>query len=160
MHNCALLQIKETFAGTSSNGALRPQAAHSFNFKQCNKRFSGQILNPVTNRMESLTKATKANTLSNLCPLCNFARPLLLCLAPLLTQHPLCVAALLFVWNWLSWQIVSDDKIQIRPLMLRRGALSTFAGLYHRGRKSGGGKIRQGTSPQYQYCYLDLVIWY
>ena len=105
MHNCALLQIKETFAGTSSNGALRPQAAHSFNFKQCNKRFSCQILNPVTKRMESLTKTTKANTLSkllhNLCPLCNFARPLLLCLAPP-TQHPLCVAALLFVWNWFS----------------------------------------------------------
>ena len=113
MHNSALLQIKETFACTSSNGAFQPQAAHSFNLKRCNQRFSGQILNPVTNRMESLTKATKATTLSklllNLCPL---------------TQHPLCVAAL-------SWQIVSDDKIQIRILMLRRGALSTFAGLYH-----------------------------
>ena len=33
--------------------------------------------------------------------------------------------------NWLSWQIVSDDKIQIRKLILRRGALSTSAGLYH-----------------------------
>ena len=109
MHKCALLQIKETFAGTSSNIAFQPQAAHRFNFKQCNQRFSGQILNPVTNRMESLAKASKANTwsklLHNLCPLCNFARPLLLCLASLLTQHPLCVksiAASLFVWNWLS----------------------------------------------------------
>ena len=105
MHKCALLQIKETFAGTSSNIAFQPQAAHTFNFKQCNQRFSGQILNPVTNRMESLAKASKANTwsklLHNLCPLCNFAKPLLLCLAPP-TQHPLCVAALIFVWNWLS----------------------------------------------------------
>ena len=102
MHNCALLQIKETFAGTSSNIAFQPQAAHSFNFKQCNKRFSGQILNPVTNRMESLTKAnTLSKLLHNLCPLCNFARPLLLSL-PSPTQHPLCVAASRFVWNWLS----------------------------------------------------------
>ena len=100
----------------------------------CNQRLSCHILNPVTNRMESLFKATEANTLPkllhNLCPLYNFARPLLLCLASP-TQHPLCVAALLFVWNWLSWQIVSDDKIQIRKLILRRGALSTSAGLYH-----------------------------
>ena len=35
------------------------------------------------------------------------------------------IAASLFVLNWLSWQIVSDDKIQITILMLRRGALST-----------------------------------
>ena len=34
------------------------------------------------------------------------------------------VAASPFVWNWLSWQIVSDDKIQITILMLRRGSLS------------------------------------
>ena len=70
----------------------------------CNQRLSCHILNPVT-KMESLFKATEANTLPkllhNLCPLYNFARPLLLCLASP-TQHPLCVAALLFVWNWLS----------------------------------------------------------
>ena len=35
------------------------------------------------------------------------------------------IAASLFVWNWLSWQIVIDDKIQITILILRRGALST-----------------------------------
>ena len=34
------------------------------------------------------------------------------------------IAASLFVLNWLSWQIVSDDKIQITILILRRGALS------------------------------------
>ena len=33
-------------------------------------------------------------------------------------------AVSLFVWNWLSWQIVSDDKIQMSILKLRRGALS------------------------------------
>ena len=33
------------------------------------------------------------------------------------------IAASLFVMNWLSWQIVSDDKIQITILILRRGAL-------------------------------------
>ena len=38
------------------------------------------------------------------------------------------IAASLFVLNWLSWQIVSvsDDKIQITILILRRGALSTL----------------------------------
>ena len=36
-----------------------------------------------------------------------------------------CIAASLFVWNWLSWQIVLDDKIQITILILKRGALST-----------------------------------
>ena len=40
------------------------------------------------------------------------------------------IAASLFVLNWLSWQIVyssivSDDKIQITILILRRGALSS-----------------------------------
>ena len=35
------------------------------------------------------------------------------------------IAASLFVWNWLSWQIVLDDKIQITILILRRVALST-----------------------------------
>ena len=34
------------------------------------------------------------------------------------------IAASLFVLNWLSRQIVSDDKIQITILILRRGALS------------------------------------
>ena len=34
------------------------------------------------------------------------------------------IAASLFVLNWLSWQIVSDGKIQITILELRRGALS------------------------------------
>ena len=34
------------------------------------------------------------------------------------------IPASLFVLNWLSWQIVSDDKIQITILILRRGALS------------------------------------
>ena len=34
------------------------------------------------------------------------------------------IAASLFVLNWLSWQIVSDDMIQITILILRRGALS------------------------------------
>ena len=29
------------------------------------------------------------------------------------------------VWNWLSWQTVSDNKIQISILILRRGALSS-----------------------------------
>ena len=39
------------------------------------------------------------------------------------------IAASLFVWNWLSLQIVSvsDDKIQITILILRRGALSRQA---------------------------------
>ena len=36
------------------------------------------------------------------------------------------IAASLFVLNWLSWQIVSDDKIQITILILRQGALSTY----------------------------------
>ena len=36
------------------------------------------------------------------------------------------IAASLFVLNWLSWQIVSDDKIQITILILRRGSLSTL----------------------------------
>ena len=102
MHKCALLQIKETSAHTCSNGAFRPQASTSM----CNQWFPGQILNPVTNMMASFFKAnTLSKLLHNLCPLCNFARPLLLCLAPLLTQHSLCVksiAASLFVWNWLS----------------------------------------------------------
>ena len=40
------------------------------------------------------------------------------------------IAASLFVLNWLSWQIVSDDKIQIPILILRRGALSS--GQYQR----------------------------
>ena len=35
------------------------------------------------------------------------------------------IAASLFENNWLSWQIVSDDKIQITLLILGRGALST-----------------------------------
>ena len=35
------------------------------------------------------------------------------------------IAASLFVWDWLSWQIVSDDKTQITVLILRRGAFST-----------------------------------
>ena len=35
------------------------------------------------------------------------------------------IAASLFVLNWLSWQIVSDDKIQITILILRRGVLSS-----------------------------------
>ena len=50
-------------------------------------------------------------------------------------HHMLCykskvdsIAASLFVLNWLSWQIVSDDKIQITILILRRGALSTSVG--------------------------------
>ena len=34
------------------------------------------------------------------------------------------IAASLFVLNWLSWQTVSDDKIQVTILILRRGALS------------------------------------
>ena len=34
------------------------------------------------------------------------------------------IAASLFVLNWLSRHIVSDDKIQITILILRRGALS------------------------------------
>ena len=38
------------------------------------------------------------------------------------------IAASLFVCNRLSWQIVSDDKIQITILILRRVALSTH---YH-----------------------------
>ena len=40
-------------------------------------------------------------------------------------------AASLFENNWLSWQIVtvSDDKIQILLLILRRGALSTSTSL-------------------------------
>ena len=98
MHKCALLQIKETSAHTCSNGAFRPQASTSM----CNQWFPGQILNPVTNMMASFFKAnTLSKLLHNLCPLCNFARPLLLCLAPP-TQHPLCVAASLFVWDWLS----------------------------------------------------------
>jgi len=37
------------------------------------------------------------------------------------------IAASLFVLNWLSWQIVSDDKIQITILILRWGALSSSA---------------------------------
>ena len=39
------------------------------------------------------------------------------------------IAVSLFVMNWLSWQIVSvsDDKIQIKIQILRRGALSTLA---------------------------------
>ena len=36
------------------------------------------------------------------------------------------IAASLFVLNWLSWQKVSDDKIQITILILRQGALSTY----------------------------------
>ena len=36
------------------------------------------------------------------------------------------IATSLFVMNWLSWQIVSDDKIQITILILRRGALSKY----------------------------------
>ena len=38
------------------------------------------------------------------------------------------IAASLFVWNWLSWQMISDDKIQITILILRRGALSSKDG--------------------------------
>ena len=34
------------------------------------------------------------------------------------------IAASLFLWNWLSWQIVLDNKIQKSILILRRGALS------------------------------------
>ena len=34
------------------------------------------------------------------------------------------IAAPLFVWNWLRWQKVSDGKIQITILILRRGTLS------------------------------------
>ena len=45
------------------------------------------------------------------------------------TPHLDSIAASLFVWNWLSWQIVSDDKIQITILILRRGALSKIAPL-------------------------------
>ena len=36
------------------------------------------------------------------------------------------IAASLFENNYLSWQIVSDDKIQVSLLILRRGALSTL----------------------------------
>ena len=36
------------------------------------------------------------------------------------------IAASRFVLNWLSWQTVSVDKIQITILILRRGALSTL----------------------------------
>ena len=36
------------------------------------------------------------------------------------------IAASLFVLNWLSRHIVSDDKIQITILILRQGALSNF----------------------------------
>ena len=49
------------------------------------------------------------------------------------------IAASLFVWNWLSWQIVSDDKIQITTLILRRGALSMTGRYCHlRGMKEIG----------------------
>ena len=34
------------------------------------------------------------------------------------------IAASLFVWNWWSWQIGTDDKIQTTILILRRRALS------------------------------------
>ena len=34
------------------------------------------------------------------------------------------IAASIFVWHWLSWQIVLDSKIQITLLILRRGVLS------------------------------------
>ena len=43
------------------------------------------------------------------------------------------IAASLFVLNWLSWQIVSDDKIQITILILRRGALSIPIMYFDRG---------------------------
>ena len=41
------------------------------------------------------------------------------------------IAASLFVLNWLSWRIVSDDKIQITILILRRGTLSSIVCLNH-----------------------------
>jgi len=44
------------------------------------------------------------------------------------------IAASIFVLNWLSWQIVSDDKIQITILILRRGALSK--GLFNKSLKN------------------------
>ena len=39
------------------------------------------------------------------------------------------IATSLFDNNWLSWQIVSDDKIQIELLILRRSALSTLSSI-------------------------------
>ena len=53
--------------------------------------------------------------------------------------------------NWKKIVFLSHWCSGIQPLYLIVKQISTFLGLF---------QSRQGTSSQYQYCYLDLVIWY
>ena len=61
------------------------------------------------------------------------------------------IAASLFVLNWLGWQIVSDDKIQITILILRRGALSK--GLFNKSLKNAH-SVNVIVQPLSIYLYL------
>ena len=53
--------------------------------------------------------------------------------------------------NWKKIVFLRHWCSGIQPLYLIVKQISTFLGLF---------QSRQGTSSQYQYCYLDFVIWY
>ena len=70
------------------------------------------------------------------------------------------IAASLFVLIWLSWQIVSDDKIQITILILRRGALSrpnTLLGTHIWASQIWSNGVSLKRSCKMQFRHIDLV---